>query len=176
MDSAYDAPEIRAASRALGHVPIIDSHPRAIPGGERELAAEARRRRLVGHRSAEDVRYNERGGDRSLHRARGRAEIRTERSAGTKPRRQKSKISKIRRELPQPPETSRLSPGTFARGSTVPRCHDGGAGAVSAEFTTAQISLMLNGLLTTSWTRASRLWARARSEAYPVINTILRSG
>ncbi len=61
MDSAYDAPEIRAASRALGHVPIIDSHPRAIPGGKRELAAEARRRRLVGHRLAEDVRYNERG-------------------------------------------------------------------------------------------------------------------
>jgi hypothetical protein len=25
MDSAYDAPEIRAKSRELGHVPIIDS-------------------------------------------------------------------------------------------------------------------------------------------------------
>ena len=61
MDNAYDAPEIRAASRAPGHVPIIDSHPRAIPGGKRELAAEARRRRLVGHRLAEDVRYHERG-------------------------------------------------------------------------------------------------------------------
>jgi hypothetical protein len=28
MDSAYDAPEIHAASRALGHVPIIDPNPR----------------------------------------------------------------------------------------------------------------------------------------------------
>ena len=61
MDNAYDAPEIRAARRALGHVPIIDSHPRAIPGGKREPAAQARRRRLVGHRLAEDVRYHERG-------------------------------------------------------------------------------------------------------------------
>ena len=61
MDNAYDAPEIRAARRALGHVPIIDSHPRAIPGGKREPAAQARRRRLVGRRLAEDVRYHERG-------------------------------------------------------------------------------------------------------------------
>ena len=36
MDSAYDAPQIHAFSRQLGHVPIIDPHPR---GGEpRELA------------------------------------------------------------------------------------------------------------------------------------------
>ena len=28
MDSAYDAAEIRAHSRALGHVPIIDVNPR----------------------------------------------------------------------------------------------------------------------------------------------------
>jgi hypothetical protein len=28
MDSAYDAPQIHAFSRALGHVPIIDPHPR----------------------------------------------------------------------------------------------------------------------------------------------------
>jgi hypothetical protein len=27
MDSAYDAPEIDAKSRTLGHVPIIDRHP-----------------------------------------------------------------------------------------------------------------------------------------------------
>lgn len=31
MDSAYDAPQIHAYSRQLGHVPIIDPHPR---GGE----------------------------------------------------------------------------------------------------------------------------------------------
>ena len=29
MDSAYDAPEIRAHSRALGHVAIIDVSPRS---------------------------------------------------------------------------------------------------------------------------------------------------
>ena len=28
MDSAYDAPQIRAFSRQLGHVPIIDPNPR----------------------------------------------------------------------------------------------------------------------------------------------------
>jgi len=28
MDSAYDAPQIHAFSRALGHVPIIDPNPR----------------------------------------------------------------------------------------------------------------------------------------------------
>ena len=32
MDSAYDAPEIKAKSRALGHVPIIDPHPRQRAG------------------------------------------------------------------------------------------------------------------------------------------------
>lgn len=61
MDKAYDAPEIWAASRALGHVPIIARHPRSIAGGKDELVAEARRRRLVGYRLAEDVRYHERG-------------------------------------------------------------------------------------------------------------------
>ena len=40
MDSAYDAPEIKAKSRALGHVPIIDHKTRR---GEKEaVAAEAR--------------------------------------------------------------------------------------------------------------------------------------
>ena len=28
MDNAYDAPQIHAFSRSLGHVPIIDPHPR----------------------------------------------------------------------------------------------------------------------------------------------------
>lgn len=58
MDSAYDAPEIAARSRALGHVPIIDANPRR--GGKAEADAEARARRLVGHPLAEDIRYNER--------------------------------------------------------------------------------------------------------------------
>jgi DDE family transposase len=60
MDSAYDAPEIKAKSLALGHVPIIDPHPRNVPGGKEALAAEARGRRKAGYALAEDVRYNER--------------------------------------------------------------------------------------------------------------------
>src|SRR5712691_4275637 len=60
MDSAYDAPEIEAKSRALGHVPIIDRHPRNVPGGKEAVAAEARARRTAGYVLAEDVRYNER--------------------------------------------------------------------------------------------------------------------
>ena len=60
MDSAYDAPEIKAKSLALGHVPIIDPHPRNVPGGKEALAAEARGRRKAGYALAEEVRYNER--------------------------------------------------------------------------------------------------------------------
>jgi hypothetical protein len=60
MDSAYDAPEIKAKSRALGHVPIIDPHSRSVPGGKEAIAAEARGRRKAGYVLAEDVRYNER--------------------------------------------------------------------------------------------------------------------
>ena len=37
MDSAYDAPEIRAHSEALGHVPIIDVNPRRNAALKREL-------------------------------------------------------------------------------------------------------------------------------------------
>jgi hypothetical protein len=60
MDSAYDVPEIEAKSRALGHVPIIDRHPRSVPGGKEAIAAEARGRRKAGYVLAEDLRYNER--------------------------------------------------------------------------------------------------------------------
>lgn len=60
MDSAYDAPEIRDYSLSLGHVPIIDVNPRNRPGLKQEMAEEARRRKLVGHKTAQDVRYNER--------------------------------------------------------------------------------------------------------------------
>ncbi len=58
MDSAYDAPQIKDCSRALGHVPIIDSNPRR--NGKEEADAEKRARRLVGIPLAEDVRYRER--------------------------------------------------------------------------------------------------------------------
>ncbi len=53
MDSAYDAPEIREKSRALGHVPIIDANPRR--GGKAEAAAEALARRKAGYEPAEET-------------------------------------------------------------------------------------------------------------------------
>lgn len=62
MDSAYDAAEIRAHSRALGHVPIIDVNPRRDVALKQELALEAKRLALVGHSLAQDIRYNERSG------------------------------------------------------------------------------------------------------------------
>jgi hypothetical protein len=58
MDSAYDAPEIRAHSIALGHVPVIDANPRR--GGKAKHEAEARAKRRAGYKTAEEVRYNER--------------------------------------------------------------------------------------------------------------------
>lgn len=60
MDSAYDAAEIKAHSRDLGHVPIIAVNPRARSGLKGDLARERRSRALVGYEEAEDVRYNER--------------------------------------------------------------------------------------------------------------------
>jgi hypothetical protein len=60
MDSAYDAPEIKAKSLALGHVPIIEAHPRSVPGGKQAIAVEARGRQAAGYALAEDVRYNQR--------------------------------------------------------------------------------------------------------------------
>ena len=44
MDSAYDAPEIRAYSESLGHVPIIDVNPRRNSALKRELRQEAQAR------------------------------------------------------------------------------------------------------------------------------------
>ena len=58
MDSAYDAPEIRACSHALGHVPIIDINPRR--GGKAVHEQETRAKRCANYRLAEDLRYNER--------------------------------------------------------------------------------------------------------------------
>jgi len=59
MDAAYDAPQIKAHSRALGHVPIIDPNPRSKARKE-ELEAEIRRRKEANYTLAEDRRYNER--------------------------------------------------------------------------------------------------------------------
>lgn len=60
MDSAYDAPEIWAKVRELGHVPIIDRHPLRVAGGKIAFEAEAQAKRCAGYKTAEDLRYNER--------------------------------------------------------------------------------------------------------------------
>ena len=52
IDSAFDAPEIRAYSEKLGHVPIIDVNPRR--------RVEVKAERCIGHRSLEARRYRER--------------------------------------------------------------------------------------------------------------------
>lgn len=63
MDSAYDAPPIHAFSRGLGHVPIIDPHPR---GGEKIPLAPAEAQRFQERTAAERVnsRLKERYGGR----------------------------------------------------------------------------------------------------------------
>ena len=60
MDSAYDAPEIRAFSQKLGHVPIIDLNPRRRPQVKAERKREALAQRRIGHLSPEARRYRER--------------------------------------------------------------------------------------------------------------------
>jgi hypothetical protein len=55
MDSAYDAPEISAHSRALGHVPLIAKHPRST-AGKAAMVMEGAARRRANYRLAEDVR------------------------------------------------------------------------------------------------------------------------
>jgi len=60
MDSAYDVPQIHDMSRQLGHIPLIDVHPRRDQALKKEIAAENKRSQLVGHKTAEAVRYHER--------------------------------------------------------------------------------------------------------------------
>ena len=60
MDSAYDAPEIRAFSQKLGHVPIIDLNPRRRPQVKAERKLEALAQRRIGHVSPEARRTRER--------------------------------------------------------------------------------------------------------------------
>ena len=60
MDSAYDVSQIHDMSRQLGHVPLIDVHPRRDQALKKEIAAENKRSQLVGHKTAEAIRYNER--------------------------------------------------------------------------------------------------------------------
>lgn len=60
MDSAYDAPQIHEISQQLGHIPLIDKHPRRDKELKAEIKAENKRCRIVGHQKAETVRYKER--------------------------------------------------------------------------------------------------------------------
>jgi hypothetical protein len=60
MDSAYDAQSIHEQIRGLGHIPIIDAHPRRDQTQKAELQAEEKRRKLLNYSFAEDVRYRER--------------------------------------------------------------------------------------------------------------------
>jgi transposase len=60
MDSAYDVPQIHDISRQLGHIPLIDKHPRRDQALKAEIAAENKRCQLTGHKTAEQIRYNER--------------------------------------------------------------------------------------------------------------------
>lgn len=60
MDSAYDVPDIRAHSRMLGHVPIIDVNPRRDAARKNEIAREDKARKAAGYRLAEDVRFGQR--------------------------------------------------------------------------------------------------------------------
>ena len=60
MDSAYDAPEIRAFSQKLGHVPIIDLNPRRRPQVKAERKREALAQRCIGQVSPEARRTRER--------------------------------------------------------------------------------------------------------------------
>lgn len=60
MDSAYDAPQIHEHSERLGHVPLIDTHPRRDKELREELASEGKRRKVANYKTAEQQRYNER--------------------------------------------------------------------------------------------------------------------
>jgi len=60
MDSAYDARAIHEQSRSLGHIPLIDVHPRSEQGLKAELQSEQKRRHRLNFNDAEAVRYNER--------------------------------------------------------------------------------------------------------------------
>jgi len=60
MDSAYDAQAIHEHSRSLGHIPIIDSHPRRDQALKEQLQAEQKRSKLLNYHFAEELRYRER--------------------------------------------------------------------------------------------------------------------
>jgi hypothetical protein len=60
MDAAYDSPIIKAHSRSLGHVPIIDVNPRGNKILKQELKEEKQRIDLLNIKTPSAQRYNER--------------------------------------------------------------------------------------------------------------------
>jgi hypothetical protein len=60
MDACYDAPEIAAACRDLGRVPIVPEQPRRDKKKKEEMAAEAKARRAINFETPEQVRYRQR--------------------------------------------------------------------------------------------------------------------
>jgi Transposase DDE domain/Transposase domain (DUF772) len=60
MDACYDAPEIDAACRDLGRVPIIPEQPRRDKKKKAQMAAEATARRAINFVAPEDIRYRQR--------------------------------------------------------------------------------------------------------------------
>ena len=60
MDACYDAPEIAAACRDLGRVPIIPEQPRRDKKKKAQMAAEATARRAINFVAPEDIRYRQR--------------------------------------------------------------------------------------------------------------------
>ena len=60
MDAAYDSPIIKAHSRSLGHVPIIDVNPRRNKELKQELKDEKQRIDLLNIKTPSAQRYNER--------------------------------------------------------------------------------------------------------------------
>jgi hypothetical protein len=60
MDASYDAPEIAAACRELGRVPIVPEQPRRDRRKKEAMAAEASARRAINFVAPEDMRYRRR--------------------------------------------------------------------------------------------------------------------
>ena len=60
MDAAYDVEAIREHSKALGHVPLIDTNPRRNKDQKAEIKAEAKARKTLNFETPEDRRYKER--------------------------------------------------------------------------------------------------------------------
>jgi Transposase DDE domain/Transposase domain (DUF772) len=60
MDPSYAAPEIDAACRALGRIPIVPPQCRRDKGLKQEMTAESKARRALNFQTAEQIRYRER--------------------------------------------------------------------------------------------------------------------